>query len=173
MEKPSFERAQVQYALAHNLQSDAVTRKMLEDSAEGLEHWACVGIDCKARGWMGNAMYRQLRKFPEVQESYKWLFDDLKLKFRQTWAIDRNFEFISRKRVKSISTSTRQEEIGTWKNELQLQVHFGGTDQPEAKRQASCYINKCRNYKDGLYVFIASSRTSAFAVLAGRLCPIQ
>ena len=39
-------------------------------------------------------------------------------------------------------------EIGSWKSELQLQVHFGGADQPEAVRQATNYIGNCKLYED-------------------------
>lgn len=125
-----------------------VTEAMLAQTEEGVEGWACRGLDTKARGPIGNALYRQLKKSPEMTEAYRWLFDDLKRRFRETWAVHRNFEFVRRKRVKSLATKTKQEEIGTWKNELQLQVHFGGTDQPEAQRQAANYILRCRGFKD-------------------------
>lgn len=76
--KPSVQRAKVQYAKFHNVSVGDVTQEMLVESPEGLEGWACYGLDCKARGPMGNAMYRQLKKDPGAQECYKWLFDDLK-----------------------------------------------------------------------------------------------
>ena len=113
-----------------------------------MEGWACYGLDVKARGPIGNALYRQLKKNPEMTEAYRWLFDDLKKKFRQNWAFNRNFEFVQRKRIKSIATKTKQEEIGVWKNELQLAVHFGGANEPEAKRQAANYITRCRDFQD-------------------------
>ena len=100
---------------------------------------------------MGNAMYRQIKKHENAQEVYKWLFDDLKKKFRQSWAVSRNFDFVNRKRLHSISQKVKQEEIGTWKNELQLQAHFGGVDQPEARRQAQNYIKHCKQYEDYLF----------------------
>ena len=146
--KPSVQRAKVQHAKFHNVSVGDVTQEMLVESPEGLEGWACYGLDCKARGPMGNAMYRQLKKDSRAQECYKWLFDDLKKKFRQSWAMDRSFDTVLKKRIKTISTKVKQEEIGVWKSELQLQQHFGGVDQPEAQRQASNYIKNCRKWED-------------------------
>ena len=146
--KPSVQRAKVQYAKFHNVSVGDVTQEMLVESPEGLEGWACYGLDCKARGPMGNAVYRQLKKDPGAQECYKWLFDDLEKKFRQSWAMDRSFDTVLKKRIKTISTKVKQEEIGVWKSELQLQQHFGGVDQPEAQRQASNYIKNCRKWED-------------------------
>ena len=125
-----------------------VTEKLLAESDEGIEGWACKGMDCKARGPMGNAVYRQLRKNDVASETYRWLTDDLKLRFRQTWALERDFNFISQKRVRSLTQAVKREEIGSWKSELQLQVHFGGADQPEAVRQATNYIRNCKLYED-------------------------
>ena len=152
--RPSLERAKVQYAAFHHMDVDKVTEKMLSQSPEGVEGWACYGQDSKARGPMGNAMYRQIKKYPQAAEAYKWLFDDLRKKFRQTWAMNRNFDFISRKRSHTISTMTKQEEIGSWKSELQLQAHFGGVDQPEAQRQAANYIASCKKYEDWSCFFL-------------------
>lgn len=147
-EKPTIHRAKVQYAKVNKMAVDEVTEAMLHESPEGIEGWACHGLDCKARGPMGNAMYRQLKKDVQAQECYKWLFDDLKKKFRQAWAMERSFDVVIRKRIKILTTTVKQEEIGAWKNELQLQQHYGGVDQPEAKRQADNYIRNCRKFKD-------------------------
>ena len=133
----------------HGGNPEDVTEAMLAQTEEGMEGWACRGLDTKARGPIGNAMYRQLKKNPEMTEAYRWLFDDLKKRFRETWAVQRSFEFVRRKRVKSVATKTKQEEIGVWKNELQLAVHFGGANEPEAKRQASNYVKRCRDFEDG------------------------
>ena len=62
--------------------------------------------------------------------------------------MDRSFDTVPKKRIKTISTKVKQEEIGVWKSELQLQQHFGGVDQPEAQRQASNYIKNCRKWED-------------------------
>ena len=125
-----------------------VTEKILAESEESIELWACKNMDCKARGPMGNAVYRQLKKNDAAAETYRWLTDDLKLKFRQTWAMERNFNFISQKRLRSLTQTVKREEIGTWKSQLQLEVHFGGAEHEEAKRQAQNYINNCELYKD-------------------------
>ena len=148
-EQPSFERAREQYALHHDVDKALVT-EMLEESPEGLDGWACVGLDVKARGPIGAAMYRQFEKQPAARETYKWLSDDLKLRFRQTWALQRNFEFISKKRIRSISVVTSNQELGSWKNELQLEHYYGGVGIPEAKRQASNYIKNCQKWPDSV-----------------------
>ncbi|CAK9016517.1 unnamed protein product [Durusdinium trenchii] len=141
------------YATAHGIEVSAVTEAILNETEEGIDGWACKGLDCKARGPMGNAMYRQIKKCPGANETYKWLFDDLKKKFRQSWAVSRSFDFVARKRIRSISTTTKNTEIGQWRSELQLQVYFGGTDQEEAKRQASNYIKNCRKFPDAFVKF--------------------
>lgn len=76
--KPTVQRAIQQYASVMGVDPNTVTEQMLEESEEGIEHWACLGIDSKARGPMGNAMYRSIKKHPEAAEAYRWLFDDLK-----------------------------------------------------------------------------------------------
>lgn len=139
------------YAKHNGLEPSAVTEEMLVNSDLGVEGWACHGMDCKARGPMGNQMYRQIKKHPKASESYKWLFDNLKLKFRQSWAMHKNFDFISTKRIHTISTKTKQEEVGTWKNKLQLEAHYGGVGIPEAVRQAENYIKNCFKFKDPVW----------------------
>ena len=145
---PTVERAREQYAQAHGMEVDKVTEKMLEESDEGVEGWACKGLNCAAHGPLGNALYRSLRKNPKMAEAYKWLFDDIKKKFRQSWAMSRNFDFVATKRIHMVATSTKHEEVGTWKNSLQLEVHFGGVGIPEAERQAQNYISNCLEYED-------------------------
>ena len=86
LEKPTRERAIQQYALAHELSPSKVTDDLLEKSELGMEGWACSGLDVNARGPVGNAMYRSFGKHPNMKETYKWLFDDLKRKFRCAWA---------------------------------------------------------------------------------------
>lgn len=134
------------------MEVDKVTDKMMEETDEGVEGWACRGLNCAAHGPLGNALYRALRKNPKMTESYKWLFDDLKKKFRQSWAMTRNFDFVATKRVHMVATSTKQEEVGSWKNSLQLEGHFGGVGIPEAVRQAENYIANCMQYEDGVRV---------------------
>ena len=145
---PTVERALVEYAKHHGLEPSEVTEDMVAKSPEGLEGWACSGLNVNAHSPLGNSLYRAFKKDPKAAEAYRWLFDDLKKRFRQSWAMVRNFESVMHKRVHVIETVTTQEEIGTWKNELQLQQHFGGTDQPEAIRQATCYIRNCEQFKD-------------------------
>lgn len=144
---PTIERAKEQYGLAHGLDPANVTEDMLVESEEGLEGWACRGLNCNAHGPLGNALYRAFKKNPKAAEAYRWLFDDLKLKFRQSYAMARNFEFVEHKRVHTVATTTKQEEIGQWKNALQLQGHYGGVGIPEAKRQADNYIANCLKFK--------------------------
>jgi hypothetical protein len=146
--KPSVARAKYYYAKVNGISEiSQVTGEMLINTDRGVEGWACYGIDSKARGPMGNQMYRQIKKNPKANEAYRWLFDDLKKKFRQTWSMTRTFDFIRTKRVHTISTKTKQTEIGQFKNQLQLEAHFGGVGHPEAKRQADNYVMNCRRFK--------------------------
>ena len=59
-----------------------------------------------------------------MASSYRWLFDDLKKKFRQSWAMTRSFDFVAHKRIHQVSTTTKQEEVGAWKSLLQLSTTF-------------------------------------------------
>ncbi|CAJ1356285.1 unnamed protein product [Effrenium voratum] len=104
---------------------------MLAESEEGLEGWACAGLDQ-----------------PAARETYKWLTDDVKLRFRQSWAMQRSFDFISKKRIRSVSLKTANQELGTWRNQLQLEQHYGGVGLAEAVRQADNYIKNCRKWPD-------------------------
>ncbi|CAJ1382340.1 unnamed protein product [Effrenium voratum] len=148
LEKPTRERAIQQYALAHELSPSEVTDDLLEKSELGMEGWACSGLDVNARGPVGNAMYRSFGKHPNMKETYKWLFDDLKRKFRCAWATHRNFDFVVSKRFHEKRESTKHQELGSFKSELQLQAHLGGVGVPEAERQAKCYIKNCEKWPE-------------------------
>lgn len=164
-----MDRAKAMYGMHHGVAPGDVTLEMLNASEKGMEGWANCGLDVKARGPVGNALYRQLRKNEPAAEAYRWLFEDLKTKFREVWNVHRTFDFISTKRIRSITSKTTREEVGSWKSELQLQQHFGGVDQPEAIRQAANYIRKCNEYKDSPKVSTSrdSIRTSFSSTTSG------
>lgn len=145
---PDLELARKNYAEEHGVDPATVTEELLAKTPLGVEGWACKKMDCRAHGPLGNALYRSFKKNPKMASAYKWLFDDLKLKFRQSWAMTRTFDFVSAKRVHTVATTTKQEEVGTWKNALQLEGHFGGVGIPEAKRQAESYIENCMMFED-------------------------
>ena len=145
---PSVQRAIRQYAKAFELDPTMVTEQMVEKDQFGLEHWACRGLDMSARSPTAQQMGRAFLRHPMAKESYKWLTDNLKRRFRETWAVRRDFEQVLKKRVKSIKHAVKQTEVGTWKSELQLAVHFGGANHPEAQRQARCYMEMCQHFQD-------------------------
>lgn len=147
----NLERAKRQYATAHGVDVGSVTESVLASSAEGVEGWACKGLNVDARGPVGNAMYRAFKRAPAMANTYKWLTDDIKKKFRQCWCVHRSFDFVTTKRIHSVSTATRHDEVGSWKSELQLQMHFGGVGVAEATRQATSYISNCRKYEDSYF----------------------
>ncbi|CAJ1334196.1 unnamed protein product [Effrenium voratum] len=93
-------------------------------------------------------MYRQLEKHGAAKDTYKWLTDEIKLRFRQTWAMQRSFDFVKKSRVRSISIVTSNKELGMWRNQLQLEQHFGGVGLPEAVRQADNYIRNCKKWPE-------------------------
>ena len=145
---PTVERALRMYAEHHKLPVADVTEKLLEESPEGLEHWACLGLDMGARSATGQAINRAFARSSKAKEIYKWLGEDLKRKFRMSWSLHRNFDTVVKKRLRVLRNTKKQTELGSWKSELQLQVHYGGAGIPEAERQASCYMARCREYKD-------------------------
>eukprot|EP00439_Symbiodinium_sp_Y106_P010095 s11787_g1.t1 len=84
------------YAAEHNMTIDKVTPQMVKSSELGLEYYACKGLDTSARGVAGQALNRAMDKSPHVKhEIYKWLSEDLKKKFRTSWAIERSFEKVA------------------------------------------------------------------------------
>ena len=147
---PSVERAIAMYAAEHKLCPSTVTEQIVASSEEGLEHWACLHLDMGARGATGQALVRAFKKNKAAKNIYKWLSEDLKRKLRQSWGIARDFETVLKKQVRVLKNTNLQKEIGTWKSELQLQVHFGGPDRAEAVRQASCYISMCKKFPEPL-----------------------
>ena len=154
-ERPSVERAIREYATFHQLDVTTVTEDVVAKSEEGLEWWACRGIDMSARGPHAQCLNRAFQRFPKYKNMYKWLTEDLKKKFRMSWSMCREFDSVVNKRIKIVTNKTKQKEIEVFKSELQLQNHFGGKDSPEACRQAACYIEMCRKYEDFPKVFQA------------------
>ena len=146
--EPSTSRAIKCYALFHQLDPSTVTEAIVQKSSDGLIYWANYGLDHSARGSIGQQIHRALLKNPQVKGVYKWLTEDLKKKFRMTWAVERNFDQVLKTRVRSIKQIRSHTELGSFKSELQLQVHFGGADHPEAIRQASAYIGMCKKFAD-------------------------
>ena len=81
----------------------SVSTEMVRASPEGLEHWACLGLDLGARGAAGQALNRALEKQPYYKhEVYKWLGEDLKKMFRTSWAIERSFERVVKQRTRTL-----------------------------------------------------------------------
>ncbi|CAE7208657.1 unnamed protein product [Symbiodinium sp. CCMP2592] len=172
---PSFDRAVKMYAAEHNMAIDQVTLQMVKSSELGLRHYACTGLDTSARGAASQALHRALDKEPHVKHDvYKWLSEDLKKKFRTSWAIERSFEKVVRQRKINYSDSeanlgtltvNRQQELGSWKSELQLRVHFGGAHEPEAKRQTDNYVAMCRQFGEIFCEFNKWTRAENFLLV--------
>ena len=68
---PTVERALVQYAKHHGLELPNVTEEMVAKLPEGLEGWACFGLNVNAHSPLGNSLYRALKKDPEAAEAYR------------------------------------------------------------------------------------------------------
>ena len=64
------------------------------------------------------------------------------------WAVERDFDRVMRRKLKKVTNTSKQSELGSWKSELQLQQHFGGAQFPEACRQASNYIRMAKHFGD-------------------------
>ncbi|CAE7837059.1 unnamed protein product [Symbiodinium sp. CCMP2592] len=154
------------YAAEHNMAIDQVTLQMVKSSELGLHHYACIGLDTSARGAAGQALNRALDKEPHVKHDvYKWLSEDLKKKFRTSWAIERSFEKVVQQRTRVLRNVNRQQELGSWKSELQLRVHFGGAHEPEAKRQTDNYVAMCRQFGEIFCEFNRWARAENFLLV--------
>ena len=105
------ERAQLMYAEEHNIEdSKQVTLRMLEESAEGLQGWAYKGMDMGSRGPIGQALSKVLKK-PEnhaIAQVFKYIPWQLQEKFRMSWGVHKNFEFLKEaKRTRRGRSSAR------------------------------------------------------------------
>lgn len=96
------------YAKHNNVRVQDVTKEVLEASDLGMEGWACFGIDCKARGPMGNAMYRQIKKDPKANDTYKWLFEDKRSSVKHGRFIAPSISFLRRGSIRSVRRRSRR-----------------------------------------------------------------
>ena len=98
---PSLARAIAMYAQTKGVDPGQVTEKIMSETEEGVEGWACLHLDCGARSAMGQAINRAFQKHPKAKETYKWLTEDLKRKFRMSWSLNRNFDSVLKRRVRA------------------------------------------------------------------------
>ena len=139
-----------QYAKAKQLDVNKVTEKDVQESPEGLGHWAFQGRKVpSARSAEGQSFRRALSR--EVSDSGRpWsdvcgeLLDGMKAKFRQDWMVKKSFEFTRDTRKVIDASRTTDLDEGEYMNALQIYKHLGGIDQPEARRQGDAYIEFCR-----------------------------
>ncbi|CAE7311876.1 unnamed protein product, partial [Symbiodinium sp. CCMP2592] len=137
------QKAIVNFASYHKLDVSAVTKKQVIDSTEGIMFWATQKEDLSARGSHAQQMKRAMKWRPDMSAAYMVLTDAMKLEFRRAWTATKSFDFMVTTRTTSTSFRKRRDEIGKFVTKLQLVNILGGTDQPEAVRQADRYIVMC------------------------------
>ncbi|CAE7582776.1 unnamed protein product [Symbiodinium sp. CCMP2592] len=137
------QKAIVNFASYHKLDVSAVTKKQVIESTEGIMFWATQKEDLSARGSHAQQMKRAMKWRPDMSAAYMVLTDAMKLEFRRAWTATKSFDFMVTTRTTSTSFRKRRDEIGKFVTKLQLVNILGGTDQPEAVRQADRYIAMC------------------------------
>jgi hypothetical protein len=100
-----------QYSKAEGLYVQAVTLKTVEDSTEGLVHWASYDRDTSAGSKMGQAFRRAVRltKYAILMSD---MSDSVKKEFRMHWHVKKDFDFTTHTRVVTRSRKRATEETG-------------------------------------------------------------
>ena len=91
-------KARENFAKGKSLPEDQVTLKMVEDSNEGLEHYAFKGVTLGSQITINRAMRRALKGAGKkrIKEIVKLLPPSLLDKFRMGWVMTRSFDFFAR-----------------------------------------------------------------------------
>jgi uncharacterized protein YfiM (DUF2279 family) len=143
--------AMANFAIAAGRCESEVVLSEVENSPEGLYHWAWLKVDDKqsmfgSRKPLHQRFCRALAHNDDAAAIFKDLNDPLKLEFKAIWAIKKNFGFTSERRQISVSFKKKTEDQGKYLNELQIARELGGNDSVEAQRQAVNYMQKCTEF---------------------------
>ena len=96
--------------------------------AEGYVHWATKGIDCSGKGAVACRLKRAFKHQSLAHNIFRDLLDVDKMKFRQSFATTRNYEFLKEKCVKMTTESKTGEEIGEFLPIVTIAARLGSAE---------------------------------------------
>ena len=105
-------------------------------------------MDFGARAPVCQAFGRALKHDPKAAAVYKDLDDNLKLQFRRSWALKRDFNFTKETRSVSLKHTQESCDQGEMMNALQIANALGGVAFESARKQAAHYIEMCKKLQD-------------------------
>ena len=126
-------KARENFAKEKGLPEDQVTLRMVEDSNEGLEHWAFKGVTLGSQSTINRAMCRALEGASKkrIKEIVKFLPPNLLDKFRMGWEMTRSFDFFEESKEKENSHVERAGKRKVFLTYLGIAKELGGKDDPE------------------------------------------
>lgn len=134
----SEQNAITQFAKARGKETKDVKLSDVSNSPEGMLHWACQGQNWGSRSPLSQAFGRAIAHHPKFQDMYKSLTDPLKLEFKKTWGLQRNWQFTKESKTIDLSYSKSEEEAGEMMTIYQVAaaLGIGAFPQPGPERDA-------------------------------------
>ena len=91
---PAEVNAIAQYAKAHGLSPEQVQLSEVQESKEGILHYAMMGQDWGSRSNNSQCFQRAIRHRPGDKKIYMELDEKLRVEYRATWGLKRDFQFL-------------------------------------------------------------------------------
>jgi hypothetical protein len=112
-----------------------VTIEMLEQTREGIHHWALLRTDCGQHTAPVQRFRRALEHDQQLKDDYLVLLPEDSKKFRQAFLVEENWDFTKKSKVKDNILQHRKTDEGHWWTLIQIAKHLGGAEHPESMRQ--------------------------------------
>ena len=152
--EPSMERALVAFASDKNLSGAELAAVDVENSGEGIAYWACKGLNMKAASPLGQTFTRALKHMDAaVKETYLALNDSLKERFRSKYLMDRKWDFVHERKIRTVEHCKVDKKIGEYMNFINLANSYGGYQFEEAREEAQVYADFARHYGPPMVTF--------------------
>jgi hypothetical protein len=120
--------------------------------AEGYPHWAMKDIDCTARSPIAQCLKRALKHHSHADKVYGDLLDYDKMKFRQSWALKKDWEFLSERREKTSAETHSTAETGEFLPQITIASRIGNCLDPTCLKMAEAYCKNCTTFGKGQMV---------------------
>ena len=91
---PAEAHAIAQYAKVHGLSQGQVQLSQVQASEEGILHYAMMGQDWGSRSNNSQCFQRAIRHRPGDKKIYMELDEKLRVEYRATWGLKRDFQFL-------------------------------------------------------------------------------
>ena len=130
-----------------------VLNAVLNLGTEGVLHWAFLHDNMNKRAAIGQQFNRAIAHMPDAQEVYQNLDDSMKVEFRKSWALKRDFEFV--RETRSVAHVHRQgnSDEGEYLPEVTIASRLGSIDNLECRAMAASYVAACIKYGGSMVSF--------------------